>query len=293
MYRFAHDRLARRDPALALRLSHWAAHALRAAPAPAPAPAARVFGIDFPAPLGLAAGVDRHGALTALLARAGLGFTEIGTLNVSGPGAVPAALAPVLRNLARAEAARAQLRIGASIGTRAPDPDAATEACVAAVTALAARIDFAVLNLSRPGSVTRDGGCDPRRLQRLTAGIVHQVRAQGTSIPLLVKLACPPGDGARWRPALDAVLAGGAAGCVCAFEGWTDPGARLGQVEQIARAAAPAPIVAVGGIGDAADARAALGAGARLVQIYGAFVQRGPWHVRRLAAALRHSPHRS
>lgn len=49
---------------------------LAAKPAPLPA---RVFGIDFPNPVGLAAGLDKNGAHIDALAALGFGFIEIGT----------------------------------------------------------------------------------------------------------------------------------------------------------------------------------------------------------------------
>src|SRR5687768_3148301 len=42
--------------------------------------ARRVFGIDFPNPVGLAAGLDKNGAYIDALAALGFGFLEIGTV---------------------------------------------------------------------------------------------------------------------------------------------------------------------------------------------------------------------
>ena len=52
---------------------------LIAHPPPAPLPV-RVFGIDFPNPVGLAAGLDKNGAHIRGLAALGFGFIEIGTV---------------------------------------------------------------------------------------------------------------------------------------------------------------------------------------------------------------------
>ncbi len=49
---------------------------LAAKPAPLPT---RVFGIDFPNPVGLAAGLDKNGAYIDALAALGFGFIEVGT----------------------------------------------------------------------------------------------------------------------------------------------------------------------------------------------------------------------
>jgi len=49
---------------------------LAAKPAPLPS---RVFGLDFPNPVGLAAGLDKNGAYVDALAALGFGFIEVGT----------------------------------------------------------------------------------------------------------------------------------------------------------------------------------------------------------------------
>jgi len=59
--------------------------ALRLAPSPQPPPddpalAVRAFGLDFPNPLGMAAGFDKHGEVPDALLRLGFGFVEIGTV---------------------------------------------------------------------------------------------------------------------------------------------------------------------------------------------------------------------
>jgi dihydroorotate dehydrogenase len=59
--------------------------ALRFAPLRQPPPddrplAVRAFGLDFPNPLGMAAGFDKHGEVPDVLLRLGFGFVEIGTV---------------------------------------------------------------------------------------------------------------------------------------------------------------------------------------------------------------------
>ena len=55
---------------------------------PAPLPAT-VFGIDFPNPVGLAAGLDKNGAHVDALAALGFGFIEIGTTTPRPQGGNP------------------------------------------------------------------------------------------------------------------------------------------------------------------------------------------------------------
>src|SRR5215471_8117495 len=81
------DRVARPllyalDPEDAHRL---AIKLLQIAPLPPAGPddgrlATRVFGLNFPNPIGIAAGFDKHGELPDALLRAGFGFVEVGTV---------------------------------------------------------------------------------------------------------------------------------------------------------------------------------------------------------------------
>ena len=81
------DRLARPllyalDPEDAHRL---AIKLLQLAPLPPAAPddprlATRVFGLNFPNPIGIAAGFDKHAEIPDALMRAGFGFVEVGTV---------------------------------------------------------------------------------------------------------------------------------------------------------------------------------------------------------------------
>lgn len=70
------------DAERAHRLAIWA---LRQAPRRAPPPddailATRVFGLDFPNPVGIAAGFDKHGEVPLQLAALGFGFVELGSV---------------------------------------------------------------------------------------------------------------------------------------------------------------------------------------------------------------------
>ncbi|HEX3497304.1 MAG TPA: quinone-dependent dihydroorotate dehydrogenase [Methylocella sp.] len=70
------------DPETAHR---WAIKALRNVPLPPAAPnnprlAVSIFGLDFPNPLGLAAGFDKNGEVVDAILRLGFGFAEVGTI---------------------------------------------------------------------------------------------------------------------------------------------------------------------------------------------------------------------
>jgi len=68
--------------------------ALKFAPLPLPAAedtrlAVRAFGLDFPNPLGMAAGFDKHAEVPDALLRLGFGFVEIGTVTPRPQGGNP------------------------------------------------------------------------------------------------------------------------------------------------------------------------------------------------------------
>jgi dihydroorotate dehydrogenase len=74
--------LFRLDPE---RAHEWAVKALEKLPLPRAPPddpclAVRTFGLDFPNPLGLAAGFDKNGEVVDAILRLGFGFTEVGTI---------------------------------------------------------------------------------------------------------------------------------------------------------------------------------------------------------------------
>ena len=59
--------------------------------------ATRVAGLDFPTPIGLAAGFDKSGAAIAALAGLGFGSIEIGSVRSTGPKAIPNRVAVAAR----------------------------------------------------------------------------------------------------------------------------------------------------------------------------------------------------
>ncbi len=70
------------DPETAHRLTIKALSLLppRAAPPDDPRLAVSAFGLDFPNPLGLAAGFDKHGEVVDAMLALGFGFVEVGTV---------------------------------------------------------------------------------------------------------------------------------------------------------------------------------------------------------------------
>jgi len=178
----------------------------------------RVLGLDFPGPLGLAAGFDKDARATAGLGALGFGFVEVGTVTAQAqPGnprprmfRLPADRALVNRmgfNNDGAAAAAARLRrrrrggpvVGVNIGkTRAvPEAEAAAD-YAASARAVAGVADYVVVNVSSPNT---PGLRDLQAADRLRPVLVAvrsalDAGAGGRRLPLLVKIApdLAPGD---------------------------------------------------------------------------------------------------
>jgi dihydroorotate dehydrogenase len=174
----------------------------------------RALGLEFPGPLGLAAGFDKDARATSGLAALGFGFVEVGTVTARAqPGnprprmfRLPADRALVNRmgfNNEGASAAAARLRrrrgrrdgavVGVNIGkTRAvPDAEAAAD-YAASARAVADVADYVVVNVSSPNT---PGLRDLQAVDRLRPVLVA-VRsaldagaAGGWRVPLLVKIS--------------------------------------------------------------------------------------------------------
>jgi dihydroorotate dehydrogenase len=192
---------------------------LEDAPIPAPAPISdpvverTLWGLDFPNPLGLAAGFDKNARLPHVWQRFGFGFAELGTITaLPQPGnprprlfRVPEARALINRlgfNNRGAEAVGADLAarlrrgrpaipLGINIGKSAavaladaPDDYAASYALLAPLA------DYVTINVSSPNTV----GLRTLQATESLAAIVGAIRAVspppgGGHPPLLIKLA--------------------------------------------------------------------------------------------------------
>src|SRR6476469_6516698 len=170
----------------------------------------RALGLEFPGPLGLAAGFDKDARGTRGLAALGFGFVEVGTVTARAQPGNPrprmfrltadralvnrmgfnnAGAAAAAARLARA---RGGLVVGVNIGkTRAvPDADAAAD-YAASARAVAAVADYVVVNVSSPNT---PGLRDLQAADRLRPVLVAvrsalDAAVPGRRVPLLVKIA--------------------------------------------------------------------------------------------------------
>lgn len=243
-----------------------AALAWRLRPPPPTRPLA-VLGLEFAAPIGLAAGVDRHGRLIGRLHGSGFGFAEVGT--VFGR----AAAVDVAARLYRRGADPTPLAV--SIGSPGDAfSAAAADEIVALAGLLAPAVDLVVVNASSSrNAATAAGDSELRRL-------LDRCRAAAGGRPLLVKLRLDPAAGLPARLA----AAAGVDGLVAAMPADTGAEAARRCLERLCRSVGPLPVVAVGGVRGAADLRARLDGGAALVQVCGAVLRGGIMIARRLPA---------
>lgn len=342
-YRLLFDRvLTRVDAETAHRLGFRALR-LGAAPLRLGAPwlgsggvPVRAMGLDFPGPLGLAAGFDKNAVGIDALAALGFAFVEVGTVTGEPqPGnptprlfRLPADRAVVNRmgfnnDGAEAVARRLAARLGTKhrdvvVGVNIGKTKAVPEDDEAAVLAdyekstllLAPYADYLVVNVSSPNT---PGLRDLQSVERLRP-LLTAVRAQADAVttkhlPLLVKIAPDLADKDVLAVAdlalelgLDGIvatnttigrdgLASDPADVARAGAGGLSGAPLKGRALEVLRllrdrVGPDLTIVAVGGIGDADDARARLDAGATLLQAYTAFVYEGALWPSRVQRAL-------
>jgi dihydroorotate dehydrogenase len=176
----------------------------------------RALGLEFPGPLGLAAGFDKDARATRGLGALGFGFVEVGTVTAQAqPGnprprmfrlnadralvnrmgfnnAGASAAAARLRGRTRAAGARRGPVVGVNIGkTRmVPDEEAAAD-YAASARAVAGVADYVVVNVSSPNTPGLRDLQAADRLRPVLVAVREALDASGGSrrVPLLVKIA--------------------------------------------------------------------------------------------------------
>lgn len=285
--------------------------------------ACRQWDLDFPNPVGLAAGFDKTGELYPFLAAAGFGFVECGTftavaqsgnprprlfrfpreralvnrLGFNNPGAERGAL-----NL---RGQRRRVPRGISIGkSRGTELAAAAADHRASLRHLAPYADYVALNVSSPNTPGLRSLQTAAALHDLLADARSALAAENPRAPLLLKLA-PDLDDHEFEASLAAAGAAGAAGFILtnttlaraagaassAVEGGLSGEPLRARSTALVRRAyrltgGRLPLVGVGGIFSGADALEKIRAGAALVQIYTGYIFEGPALPRRIARYL-------
>ena len=289
--------------------------------APDPVLATRVAGLDFPNPVGLAAGFDKDAEVFAPLLGLGFGFVEVGTLTPRPQAGNPR---PRLFRLAedeavinrmgfnnrgQEEAARRLARrkrggiVGINIGANKDSADRVAD-YVAGVRAMARHADYLTVNISSPNTPGLRALQDKGALTELLAAVVEARGAAGPPIFLKVAPDLEPMD---VQDIAEAVLAQKIDALIVANTTISRPALRsrhakemgglsgaplkalaLKRLRDFRRATeGSVPLIAAGGISSGADAWARIKAGASLVQLYSALVFHGPGLARRIATELR------
>ncbi|HEY0324936.1 MAG TPA: quinone-dependent dihydroorotate dehydrogenase, partial [Allosphingosinicella sp.] len=290
--------------------------------APDPVLATRVAGLDFPNPVGLAAGFDKDAEVFAQMLGLGFGFVEVGTLTPRPQSGNPK---PRLFRLAEDEAvinrmgfnnggqaeAAARLRsrrrgrgiVGVNIGANKDSVDRIAD-YAQGVRAMAPLADYLTVNISSPNTPGLRALQDKGALTELLAEVVEARGGEGPPIFLKVAPDLEPMD---IQDISEAVLAQRIDALIVANTTISRPALRsrhaqemgglsgaplkslaLKRLRSVRRATGgQLPLIAAGGIASGADAWARIKAGASLVQLYSALVFHGPGLARRIAAELR------
>jgi dihydroorotate dehydrogenase len=311
-----------------IRLLSGASHfdaALRALRSCHPASKPRtLFGLNFPNPVGLAAGLDKNGVALPAWAALGFGFIEIGTVTAKAqPGnprprifRFPKQQALINRlgfNNDGADAIAHRLRalresrrwpavpVGINIGkSRATPLEQATDDYLYSFRLLRDFADYVTLNISSPNTPGLRELQEPTKLSELLLAIGNET---GTAPkPLIVKIS-PDISGAELKAILAVCEENGVSGIIATnttldhssippqldqaggLSGAPLRNKSTALVHEIAARSA-IPVIASGGICDAESAREKFQAGAQLIQLYTGLIYRGPGLLREIMGKL-------
>jgi dihydroorotate dehydrogenase len=277
--------------------------------------------LDFPNPIGLAAGFDKDAEVYDRMGRFGFGFVEVGTVTPLPQAGNPR---PRLFRLAedravinrmgfnnegiaaaakRLERPRRGLTVGVNIGANKESADRIGD-YAQGVRAMAPLADYLTVNISSPNTPGLRDLQDPAALAETLSACIEA--RGGTRPPLFLKVA-PDLDRARVDSIARTALDRGVDALIVANTTISRPwlasrhreeagglsGAplkalALAKLREFRSAAGGAlPLVAAGGIENGVDAWDRIRAGASLVQLYSAMVYQGPAVAHAVAAELR------
>ena len=321
LYHFAAPALFALDPETAHKLT---IAALRFAPSRAPAAAGllatRVAGLDFPNPVGLAAGFDKNAEVPDAMLGLGFGFVEVGSITPRPQSGNPrprlfrleedrSVINRMGFNNAGADAALARLSarprrgiLGVNVGANKDSADRIAD-YLKGIATFASVADYLTVNISSPNTPGLRDLQAEGELAALLSAIAGERRAGDP--PVFLKVAPDLGDGDHER-IIRAALDNGIAGLIVANTTVSRPalhsrfareagglsGAALHDLalDQIRRfrsiAGAQLPLIGAGGIASAEEAWERIRAGASLVQLYSALVYEGPGLARRIVRGI-------
>jgi dihydroorotate dehydrogenase len=313
--------MAMRALAVASHLPGLLAPLRRFQPAPKPV---KLFGLDFPNPVGLAAGFDKNGVALPAWEALGFGFVEIGTVTSKAQPGNPRprifrypeeralinrlgfnndgadVIAERLRKL-RATGRWPRIPVGINIGkSKVTELADAAEDYLYSFRRLRDFADYIALNVSSPNTPGLRSLQESDALTQLLRVIGDANR--GSAKPILLKIA-PDLSGDELAAIVGACEAHSVAGIIATnttldHSAVISPGDQAGGLSGLPlrekstafvreiNGLTTLPVIGVGGIFDAPSAREKLAAGARLIQVYTGFVYRGPAMLRDICGSL-------
>jgi dihydroorotate dehydrogenase len=285
--------------------------------------AQRLWGLDFPNPVGLAAGYDKDARVPDAVLRLGFGFVEVGTVTprpqqgnpkprlfrleddraiVNRMGFNSRGLDAVVTRLSRRLRSRI---VGINLGKNRDSSDAAAD-YAEGIRRTASLADYLVINVSSPNTPGLRDLQAAAALRALLRRLIKVREETGSSIPLLVKIAPDLAPEERLdiaqvarESAIDGLIVSNTtverppglvarhaheAGGLSGRPLLAPSTALLADMYRLTQGRLP--LIGVGGVASAADAYAKIRAGASLVQLYTALVFEGPDLVRRIKSGL-------
>ncbi len=288
--------------------------------------ATRVAGVDFPNPVGLAAGFDKDARAAHAMARLGFGFAEVGTLTpqpqpgnprprlfrlvddravINRLGFNNGGQSAAAARLTSLRAAGCVIPIGINIGANKANAagDAAIADYVAGIAAMAPLADYLTVNISSPNTPGLRALQDKGALDALLAAVMAARGGDGPPVFLKVAPDLEPADiddivGLAHDHRLGALIVSNTTitrpplESRHADEAGGLPGVPLRDLalqrlrDFRSAGSSDVPLIGVGGIATSDDAYARIRAGASLVQLYSAMVYHGPSLAGRIARGL-------
>ena len=282
-----------------------------------------LFGLNFPNPIGLAAGLDKNAVALPAWAALGFGFIEVGTVTAKAQHGNPKprifrlpeqqalinrlgfnndgadAIAQRLRTL-RESGRWPAVPVGINIGKSRVTPlEHATDDYLHSFRMLRDFADYITLNVSSPNTPALRELQEPEKLSHLLHTIGNEA---GTPKPLMVKIS-PELSVPDLKAILTVCEENGVSGIIATNTtldhssippqldqagGLSGAPLQSKSTELVREIAAHStiPVVASGGISDAESAREKFQAGAQLIQLYTGFVYRGPQLLREIIDGL-------
>jgi dihydroorotate dehydrogenase len=282
----------------------------------------RLWGLDFPNPVGLAAGYDKDARVPDAMLRLGFGFVEVGTVTprpqsgnpkprlfrleedravINRMGFNSGGLDAFVERLARR--VRSGI-VGVNLGKNGDTEDAAAD-YAEGISRTATLADYLVVNVSSPNTPALRDLQRREMLADLLSRLIRVREETARRVPLLVKIA-PDLILEERRDIAQVALDSGIDGLIVSNTTVARPdlvsrhapeaGGLSGLpllgpstvllAEMYRRTQGRVPLIGVGGIAGAADAYAKIRAGASLVQLYTALVFVGPDLVRQIKSGL-------